>query len=176
MKISFVLLAVSTLCATALAARARSAAQRSNIFFIVCMCLLFLCNSLLRFCNFTAHTCDLVLQSCKMAAHRCGGHYTAANRPRIYAERITWLQIDLAYMRNGFTRLFHGCAYMRGGFHASAGTVSSCSGSSPSCFLPLLRLGSLIACLRKYSRSSLMRFTRSAASRTSGFIAKKALV
>ena len=128
------------------------------------------------FCIFTAHTCNLLLQDCKMGAHLCGGFRRAAKQSRIYAGSIARLQIDLAYMRNGFTRLFHGCAYMRGGFHTSAGAVSSCSGSSPSCFLPLLRLGSLMACLRKYSRSSLMRFTRSAASRTSGFIAKKALV
>ena len=94
-----------SLCATALAARARRAAHRSRIFFIVCLGLLFRCNLLSRFCIFTAHRCKTVLQSCKMAAHRCGGHYTAEKRPRIYAERITRLQIDRAYMRGAL----HGC-------------------------------------------------------------------
>lgn len=123
-----------------------------------------------------AHTCNLLLQGCKMGAHICGGIVRNANQPCIYAGRTARLQIDRAYMRRGFAGLFRGCAYMRGAFHHSAGVVLSCGVASSSCFLPLLRLGSLMACLRKYSRSSLMRFTRSAASRTSGFIAKKALV
>ena len=38
---------------------------------------------LLFFCIFTAHGCGVALQGCKMTAHRCGGHYTAANRPRM---------------------------------------------------------------------------------------------
>lgn len=120
------------------------------------------------FCISTAHICNLLLQDCKRDAHICGGLRRAANRPRIYAGSITRLQIDRAYMRGGFTRMFRHPAYMRGALHHSAGVVSSCAGSSPSCFLPLLRLGSLIAWRRKYSRSSCIRFTRSAASRRSG--------
>ena len=59
----------------------------------------------------------------------------------------------------------------------SAATVSSVgSPPSESFFASRLRLGFVIACWRKYSRSSCIRFTRSSASRTSGFIAKKALV
>ena len=63
-----------------------------------------------------------------MAAHRCGGHYTAVNRLRTGAERITRLQIDRAYMRRGFTALFGGCAYMRGAFHhsVSGGLIIDC--------------------------------------------------
>lgn len=114
--------------------------------FLYCLCLY---SYLFHFCILTAHTCNLALRGCKTGAHLCGGLRRAANRPRIYAGSVARLQIDRAYMRGGFARLFRHPAYMRGALHHSAGAVSSCAGSSPSCFLPLLELGFDIACLRK---------------------------
>ena len=55
-------------------------------------------------------------------------------------------------------------------FSGSAATVSSVGSLlSESLFASRLRLGSVIACWRKYSRSSCIPFTRSTASRRSGF-------
>lgn len=51
---------------------------------------------------------------------------------------------------------------------SAAITSSDCGSPSPSGFASRLRLGFVIACLRKYSRSSCIRFTRSMASLRSG--------
>ena len=75
------------------------------------------------------------LHGCKMTAHRCGAHYTAANRPRTGAGRIA--------------RLLRHPAPVRRPFHASAATVSAGASPSSGCGSFLLLCGSLIACLRK---------------------------
>ena len=98
------------------------------------------------------------LHGCKMTAHRCGADYTDAKRPRTGAGRVA--------------RLLRHPAPVRRPFHASAATVSAGASPPSGCGSFLLLCGSLIACLRKYSRSSAMRFTRSAASRRSGLRAK----
>ena len=69
-------------------------------------------------------------------------------------------QFHRAYLQLVVAGLQNGRAYIHGAFYHSTWVVSSCGVVASSSFLSLLRLGSLMACLRRYSRSSCIRFTR----------------
>lgn len=151
-----------------MAARNTIAAHSINVFFIICLCLLFPCNLLFHSCNFTAHI--------------CGVDFRGENRSRIYAGSTFRVKIDRAYMRSalsGRKPASHRCGVRLPGrfvpphicavcFHASAGSASGCGSVSELSFFFLLALGFDIACLRKYSRSSLTRATSFCALSTPG--------